>query len=111
MNMNFNAVNPLFASGRGADRQPLRAQGVTDAEIAKRHDAARRVFDALIPELVRLAQVRPDDRFVVRPHPFERADVYRQRFAGLANVVVDPEGERWTFADRDIAKARLHRTW
>lgn len=26
-------------------------------------------------------------------------------------MVVDPEGGRWTFADRDIAKARLHWTW
>ena len=29
----------------------------------------------------------------------------------FAITVVDPEGERWTFADRDIAKARLHWTW
>src|SRR5262245_58913423 len=58
-----------------------------------RHDAARGVFDALIPELVRLARARPGDRFVVRPHPFERADVYRERFADLPNVVVDPAGE------------------
>ena len=29
----------------------------------------------------------------------------------FAITVVDPEGGRWTFADRDIAKARLHWTW
>jgi ribosome maturation factor RimP len=39
-----------------------------------------------------------------------------ERVAGVdeesfAITVVDPEGERWTFADRDIAKARLHWTW
>jgi hypothetical protein len=29
----------------------------------------------------------------------------------FAITVVDPEGGRWTFADREIAKARLHWTW
>ncbi|HKY61433.1 MAG TPA: ribosome maturation factor RimP [Gemmatimonadota bacterium] len=29
----------------------------------------------------------------------------------FAITVVDPDGARWTFADRDIAKARLHWTW
>jgi ribosome maturation factor RimP len=29
----------------------------------------------------------------------------------FAITVVDPEGRRWTFSDRDIAKARLHWTW
>ena len=29
----------------------------------------------------------------------------------FAITVVDPGGERWTFAERDIAKARLHWTW
>lgn len=29
----------------------------------------------------------------------------------FAITVVDPEGGRWTFAARDIAKARLHWTW
>lgn len=29
----------------------------------------------------------------------------------FAITVVDPEGGRWTFVDRDIAKARLHWTW
>ena len=29
----------------------------------------------------------------------------------FAITVIDSEGGRWTFADRDIAKARLHWTW
>ena len=29
----------------------------------------------------------------------------------FAITVVDPEGARWTFAERDIAKARLHWSW
>ena len=31
--------------------------------------------------------------------------------ARISITVVDPGGERWTFAERDIAKARLHWTW
>jgi surface carbohydrate biosynthesis protein len=93
INTNFNAVNPLLASGKDADRQPLRSQGVMDAEIESRYRAARAVFDRLMPELLQLARRMPQRQFVLRPHPFERTDYYRETFAGCGNVAVDDSGD------------------
>ena len=106
INTNFNAVNPLLASGKNADEQPLRSQGVQDAEIASRYRAARAVFDRLMPELLALARRRPERQFVLRPHPFERADYYRETFAQAPNVVVDDRGD--VMAVLSSAKAVLH---
>jgi surface carbohydrate biosynthesis protein len=106
INTNFNAVNPLFASGKDADRAPLRSQGVTDAEIASRYQAARAVFDSLIPELAALAKRLPDRQFVLRPHPFERTDFYRKAFADSKNVVVDDKGD--VMAVLSAAQCMLH---
>jgi len=106
INTNFNAVNPLFASGKDADRQPLRSQGVTDTEIASRYQAARAVFDRLVPELVSLVQRMPDRSFVVRPHPFEGTAYYREAFASCRNVVVDDAGD--VMAVLSAARALLH---
>lgn len=106
INTNFNAVNPLLSSGRDADRQPLRSQGVTDAEIASRYQAARAVFDRLVPELHALAGRRPATQFVLRPHPFERTDSYREKFADCSNVLVDDTGD--VMAVLSAAKGMLH---
>jgi surface carbohydrate biosynthesis protein len=106
INTNFNAVNPLFASGKHADRQPLRGQGVTDAEIESRYRAARAVFDRLVPELVSLAQRAPERSFVLRPHPFERCESYREAFASRPNVVVDDAGD--VMAVLSVAQCMLH---
>jgi surface carbohydrate biosynthesis protein len=106
INTNFNAVNPLFASGKDADRQPLRSQGVTDSEIESRYRAARAVFDRLVPELVALARRSPERAFVLRPHPFERSDYYREAFADCANVVLDDTGD--VMAVLSAAQCMLH---
>ncbi len=106
INTNFSAVNPLLASGKDADRQPLRSQGVTDAEIEGRYRAARAVFDRLVPELIQLVKRMPERQFVLRPHPFERTDYYRETFAGCPNLTVDDTGD--VMAVLSAAKGMLH---
>ena len=106
INTNFNAVNPLLASGRNADRQPLRSQGVTDAEIESRYQAAQAVFDRVVPELLALARRRPQTQFVLRPHPFERSDFYRDAFGSCRNVLVDDGGD--VMAVLSAARGMLH---
>lgn len=106
INTNFNAVNPLFASGKNADQQPLRSQGVTDAEIDGRYHAARGVFNKFVPELKRAVKVFDDSTFVLRPHPFERADYYRELFADCANLIVDDHGD--VMAVLSACRSMLH---
>lgn len=106
INTNFNAVNPLLASGKNSDRQALRSQGVQDPEIESRYRAARSVFDRLIPELQRLAKHSTGHRFVLRPHPFEGVEYYRQAFSGYDNVTVDDSGD--VMAVLSAASGMLH---
>jgi surface carbohydrate biosynthesis protein len=93
INTNFNAVNPLLASGKDADRQPLRNQGVTDTEIEGRYRAAQGVFNRLMPELRRMVKTMGKVSFVLRPHPFERVDFYREYFKDCPNLTVDDSGD------------------
>lgn len=106
INTNFNAVNPLLADGKNADRQPLRSQGVTDAEIDGRYRAAVGVFERFVPELHRVVRAYPRERFILRPHPFERDDVYRHRFADCPNLTVDGEGD--VMSVLSASRAMLH---
>lgn len=106
VNTNFNAVNPLFASGKNADQQPLRSQGVTDTEIAGRYRAARDVFDKFIPELKRVVKAFGNSTFVLRPHPFEGAEYYRRHFADCTNLIVDDQGD--VMAVLSACRSMLH---
>ena len=91
VNTNFSAVNPRFA--RGGERAALIAAGWEPGyvdtllgEIARAHEGYLAALDALAAAL-------GDAPLIVRPHPFERAELYRERLAGRANVRVDPSGD------------------
>ncbi len=50
------------------------------------------LFKAFSEALPALARAMPDRRFVIRPHPSEKADTWRELVAGLDNVSVTHEG-------------------
>ncbi len=52
----------------------------------------KQVFANYLAEIDRLAAARPDRSILVRPHPFESEDVYRNALSRHANVLVDGTG-------------------
>jgi surface carbohydrate biosynthesis protein len=50
------------------------------------------VFHAFVRAIPRIAQAFPDHRIVVRPHPSENHERWRQELEGVANVAVIGEG-------------------
>jgi surface carbohydrate biosynthesis protein len=92
VNTNFSVANPRFAGGASSDRAALREVGMEDDYIDRLQEQNRRLMSDMIELTVRLARDLPERHFVVRPHPFERQEAYRDALSGHANVEVDGEG-------------------
>lgn len=92
INTNFPLVNSAHATDGEIDRGSLLAIGFAPEEIDEMVRVVRIVMNRVIDAVSKIAAERPYRRFVVRPHPFEREDTYRRRFAGFPNVEVRREG-------------------
>ena len=55
------------------------------------YEFKRELYHEFVKALHSLHQHRPDINFVIRPHPSERFDSYREEFRGAANVFVQHE--------------------
>lgn len=101
VNTNFNHVNAFYASmnlfkpQRNQDKEPefgRAARGMTRAYaegLRKHKQAVFEDFQALIPKL---DEVLPDHTIIVRPHPTENQQVYKQIAAQCKDVQVTNEG-------------------
>lgn len=92
VNANFPLVNPLFVRSPEVELDALVSAGWEREYVVRLIADSRQILEAYIGTIHRLASQRPQRKFLVRPHPFENADRYRQAFAGLANVMVDGRG-------------------
>jgi len=92
VNTNFSAINPLYTVTAEAEKNAFQAAGWKREYIDQFLADLREVFERYLCELERLIRDCPEQTFVVRPHPFEARDLYRRRFVGYPNVVVDPSG-------------------
>ncbi len=93
VNTNFSAINPAYTRSAAVEQKIFRDQGwdsdYIDTLFADLHEVFPRYLDAIAD----VARALPNRLVQVRPHPFESEAVYRKRFAGIANVVVDAEGD------------------
>jgi surface carbohydrate biosynthesis protein len=92
VNANFPLVNPIFVRSPEAELDALVAAGWQRAYVIKMIADSRLILKNYVDLILRLAQQRPQLRFLVRPHPFENAALYRDAFAALPNVEVDGSG-------------------
>lgn len=89
-NTNFPVVNARFSTGPEDEIRAMRSAGFTDA-FAREFLSANRVgFTGMLEAIKKVATALPNERFVVRPHPFESPLAYAR--LGLANVEVRQEG-------------------
>ena len=106
VNANFSLVNPLLSSGEAAVKTTFKSVGHADAFIDELYSDTLVVFHRFLGEIRRIAATHKSERFVVRPHPFERPEMYEEYLKDLPNVCVDPHGDVLTAILR--AKAVLH---
>lgn len=91
VNTNFPVVNPRFSAGAEEECSGMVRAGF-DAEFAGRFlRDARRAHEAVIDVIGQLAARFSEQRFVLRPHPFESDCAYAP-LAQLANVQIRQEG-------------------
>jgi len=92
VNANFPLVNSRFTSRPDDEREAMIRFGFTAPYIDRLLADLKQVFANYLVEIGRLAAARPDRQILVRPHPFEREEVYRAALGQHANVVVDGTG-------------------
>ena len=92
VNTNFSTVNPLFTKTAGNEKQAFRSVGWDSDYVDRLFHDLHEVFRRYLDTVAELARRNPNRFFVVRPHPFEDAELYERRYAGMANVLVDGRG-------------------
>ncbi|WP_407119738.1 surface carbohydrate biosynthesis protein [Bradyrhizobium sp. STM 3561] len=92
VNANFPLVNSRFTGKPGGEREAMVRAGWDGAYVDRFIADLKQVFTNYLAEIDRLAGARPDRTILVRPHPFESEDVYRNALARHANVVIDGTG-------------------
>lgn len=94
VNTNFSAFNRF--KGRESVIEVLRARGVLTKKeqedfYVRFVDHLGQVFDAFAAMIPRLARAMPDHTIIVRPHPSEDHDRWREVLAGVGNVKVQAD--------------------
>lgn len=92
VNANFSLVNPMFSRSPEAEVGSLVAAGWQEQYVHQLLADQRQIFREFVETIEQLFSAQPQRQFLLRPHPFENADFYRERFARFPNVVVDGAG-------------------
>ena len=92
VNANFPLVNPRFVRSPEVELASLTAAGWNAEYVGVMVRDSRLILNNFIQTVRGLASKFPQQAFLVRPHPFENADLYRQELSSLGNVTVDGLG-------------------
>ena len=92
VNANFSLVNPLFVRTPEEEVTTLINAGWKSGYVEQLLIDFRQILQAFLRTIGDLASRFPEFIFLVRPHPFENAKFYQDRFADFPNVVVDGQG-------------------
>lgn len=92
LNTNFPLLNPLFSGSQAKERETVINVGWSPKYVDDIIGDAKNILEAILALVPKLAHANPDRLFLVRPHPFENADLYKNRLKGISNVVVDGQG-------------------
>ena len=92
VNANFPLVNSRFASRPDDERAAMIRFGFDAAYIDRLLTDLKQVFKNYLVDIGRLAAARPIRKILVRPHPFEREEVYREALGQHPNIVIDGTG-------------------
>lgn len=92
VNANFPLVNPAFARDGDAESTVLVNSGWDPDYVARMLADQRQILRGYLNAIHGAASALPEQAFLVRPHPFENADIYRDKFSDLDNVSVNGRG-------------------
>lgn len=93
VNTNFAWINPKFSKGKEVELKSTRQAGFAEDYAAQLFQEFERVFIEMKKELHKIFSQFEEEKFVLRPHPFESEDVYIQEFGEYPNVIIDSTQE------------------
>lgn len=93
VNTNFSALNPAFTRSEAEEIRAFEKAGWERDYTRMLFSELAAVYPRYLDSIDQAVRANPDRMFLVRPHPFENAGFYRERFAGLDNLVVDGAGD------------------
>lgn len=91
VNTAFPIVNSRF-SADGEDKEAMTSAGWDAEYVGQLTQDNRKAMSDMIALVKRLALRFPEERFLLRPHPFERTEPYESGLMGLPNIIVDGTG-------------------
>jgi surface carbohydrate biosynthesis protein len=95
INTNFSSFNPVISTHDLKPRTTSAKHPPSEAELARFAKVLahrKEVYERFLSDLPAFARANPDLRFVLRAHPGEEEQTWREAFAGIANVAVSREG-------------------
>lgn len=92
VNANFSLTNPLFAKSPEKEVRTVVAAGWDESYVRELMADQQRIFRGFTETLDHLFALQPNRHFLLRPHPFENAAFYRDRYGRYENVTVDGAG-------------------
>ncbi len=92
INTNFPIVNPLFTRTPENEVATMVKSGWTPEYAQKMLIDLCKIMNGYMDIIDRIATKFYQFNFLIRPHPFENSQFYKDRFANFENVVVDGEG-------------------
>lgn len=107
INTNFVVNNPRFSAGPEAERATLLRMGADPAYVEARVRDEERALKGVCDLMDALAKRFPDQRFVLRPHPFEDPDYYAP-LTDNPNFIVRQEGTSIEWINASAAMIHLN---
>lgn len=92
VNANFPLVNPRFSTSTAHERNTMISVGWEAGYVDRLIEEMKTLHGLYMDAVASLATQLPELEFLVRPHPFENAQIYLDRFSALPNIRVDGSG-------------------
>ncbi|PIS10722.1 MAG: hypothetical protein COT73_07815 [Bdellovibrio sp. CG10_big_fil_rev_8_21_14_0_10_47_8] len=106
INTSFTLINTKFRSSEEEINDLVHRFGYERARLEQEYQVQKKVASEFLATVKKVAEEFPNESFVLRPHPFERHDMYLQEFKDSKNVVVrgDQAIDHWL----SQSKALIH---
>lgn len=106
INTSFTLANPKFRSAEAEARDLIEKFNFNADSVMEALDAQRRLLPEFIEMSKNLGKRFPNERFVLRPHPFESGEPYIKGLNGVPNVEMRGDGsiDSWLYR----SKALIH---
>lgn len=93
VNMNFSATNPKFSHSEENELKTWTDIGWEENYARQQIHELNKVFPKYLDVISQIAKDFPEQKILVRPHPFEGQEIYREHFKEHINIKVECKGD------------------